>query len=247
MLTMSLTNKNEENQVKDLEFVVNEIKSLRTEDIASIDAPLPWDLLKDDGFAQKYYRISRDVLNRNGKTDITCAHTYITYNIPPTFGWLKKGDKLYPKSIIKDGRTGEKTYQPLSLQHLAAAKSVGTLILHNLSELYGIFNIVKDKALYVRVGPEHSRKQFKFKTIIKHLLYLKIKEPLVTEDLYMMFYQNPTPICRQCGFCVEIEKLESFSRCNFCALLKWAVAPTPMVEKPYHCSVKDEILHRCSN
>lgn len=125
--------------------------------------------------------------------------------------WLKKGDRLYPKSIITDGRTVEKTYQPFSLQHLAAAKSVGTLILHDLSELCGIYNMMKDNSLYVRIGSEHSRKQFKFEKIMKHVLYIKIKKPLATAEFYMKFIRIPHPSVNNVVFMMKSKNCKHFS------------------------------------
>lgn len=179
----------------------------------------------------------RKSLPANG-SGILCETMQLRFNIPLDFGWIRRGQSLYPRSIIT--HQNEQVYQPFSLMHMAAAASTPALMMYTPNSLFNVLNNIKNKSIYVRVGEETKRKHFDFRNILKHILYMKMGKPLfVSHEYFENLYENPKPFCTKCGIIQKIEK--SLCECEFCNFSRVAIAFTPSIEIIYHTNECEQI------
>lgn len=174
------------------------------------------------------FNLLRKKLRETEYSDIICTNIELSFNIPRNFGWITKDTKLYTRSIVKNVKSD--ILQPFSLQHLSAAKSISFLNKYNCIILCGVYNAVKNKRLYIRVGEDYKRRQLNFCVIVKELIDLKMMKSSV--ELQCFEYKNPNPICSRCGIINRIEF--EVCMCTFCIFLKNALLYTQTVEQRWH-------------
>lgn len=121
--------------------------------------------------------------------------------------------------VIKD-LSKNNYYEPISLQNIAAAGSINKLSTLESYELLNVFNIVKDKQIFVRAGPYHERKLNNFCNIVKNFIYKKDFVPLAPLEYFENVTLNPAPFCIHCGIFKKIEK--SMCWCLLCNFLRFA-------------------------
>lgn len=171
---------------------------------------------------------------QNGRTDMVCCTKFISFSVPKCYSWMKKGEVVYPRSIIKD--LTKASFQPFSLQHIAAARSIPTLKHQKAEILIGIYNATKTQNFYVRVGGPTKRKSYLFANIVKHHIYKQMHEPLVDLLYFEHVERSPKPICFKCGLIRKIEddSIGAPCYCLMCNFLRYVIASTPIIEKPFH-------------
>lgn len=163
---------------------------------------------------------------------ITCEkNVYLSLSMPSSFGWIWKGRSLFPTAIVKD--LAQANHQPMSLQHIAATSSVQILKKCTPTMLFVVYSVVKDKHFCIRAGKEEIRKSYDYTSIVKNYLFKQCYDPLVSSEYFENIEKNPVPFCIKCGLFSKIEKTAACS-CSMCVFLRFALAFTPSVEKPYH-------------
>lgn len=179
-------------------------------------------------------------LRRRSNEDIFCSKLNISFNVPNYYGWLKRGSAAYPRSIIKD--LTKATFEPFTLQHLAAANVVPHLKRYEPEILIGVYNATKNRYLYIRHGEETRRKIHLFSNMVKHFIYKRLGKPSLVGSLYLPFIEiNPKPFCVKCGLIRKIENgMDDFNcefvnfHCLLCEFSTNAIVHTPIVEKLCH-------------
>lgn len=168
---------------------------------------------------------------KSSRRNVICRNVQVSFS--------SRNDWVYPNrlatiakwSVIED--LSKNTYQPISLQHIAAATSIKKLNSLESCELLHVFNIVKNKQIFIRAGPNHERKIYNFANIVKHFIYKKIEfEPIAPLEYFEHVIMNPVPFCIHCGIFGKIEK--STCWCNLCNFLRFVGVFTTNIEKSYH-------------
>lgn len=159
-----------------------------------------------------------------------CDIVGLSFTTPKCYGFIYRCESIISRSVIRD--LTKATYSPLSLKHIAAAKSISSLKLYKSEILIGIYNATKNQDLFIRVGEKISRKTYKFSNIVKHFIYKQSYEPLVAPEYFEILNLKPTPFCIHCGLRRKIE--QNWCWCPLCNLLREAIAHTSIVEKPFH-------------
>lgn len=159
-------------------------------------------------------------------------------------GYIKKEESIFRYSIISDIQKA--TYNPLSLKHIAAAKSIPMLENYNSNILIGIYKATKNQDLYLRVGTVAERRNYKFANIVKHIIYKQMYEPLTCLQYFENLKLNPTSFCVDCGLIKKAESYRCF--CIPCYVLQGTLQFTPAVERPFHTTYHIDRFHfnQCS-
>lgn len=125
--------------------------------------------------------------------------------------------------------------QPFSLQHIAVAASIPTLINYDIEVLIAVQKIVKNQCFQVRVGPDHRRKCYDFESILRNHLFLKMGEPLLTAEYFEFIKKNPRAFCSFCGFSKHLKETKQVTHsCRLCSFLKHGFINTLPMEKNSH-------------
>lgn len=187
-----------------------------------------------------FVHLQRQTNSYSNKKFVICKHVNISFNTRSTWIYCNSQvdpdmhDHAYEKwAVIKD--LSQKTYQPMSLQNIAAAKSIKILNNFETCQLFSVFNVVKNKEIFVRAGPNHKRTIYNFANIVKHFIYKKEYEPIVPLEYFEHVKMNPAPFCFNCGLFQKIEMSKCW--CNLCEFLRYAGVFTTNIEKPYHTKI----------
>lgn len=164
---------------------------------------------------------------------VFCKNIKVAFNIKCDWISRKTACYMYTKwTKITD--LSKNKHQPISLQNIAAAASIKKLIYFESHILFAVFNMVKNKQIFIRAGPDHERKVYNFANIIKNFMYKIEYEPIVSLEYFDHVTLNPAPFCIHCGLFKKIEI--SMCWCNLCNFLRFACVFTINIEKPYHAN-----------
>lgn len=173
--------------------------------------------------------ILRDA-HRARTSEVNCNKTQLSFVILKQYGFIRKPESIFRYLEIKDMQKA--IFNPFSLQHIAAARSIPMLKHYGSSVLIGIYNATKNQDLYIRAGEMMERTHFKFANIVKHHIYKQTYGPLATLQFFENLELNPTPFCIACG--LILKTYGHHCSCRACRLLREALQFTSFVERPFH-------------
>lgn len=172
-------------------------------------------------------RQNREVICRNIGLSCSIKSDWVRCNKEPQYIYAK-----WPEIKILSNQI----YQPLTLLNIVAAATIKIINDFDSSELLFVFNIVKNKVIFIRAGPNHERKLYNFANIVKHFMYKKEIEPILPIEYFVNVIINPVSFCICCGIFQKIE--QSLCFCKLCKFLRYAYGFTSNIEKPYHTHTK---------
>lgn len=186
----------------------------------------------DDDDKVRIFNILQRSWIYNDRKPLTCdSCNGISFSIPACFGWISRGQHLFPRAIVNDS---SQTYrQPMKLQHIAAASSVRVLKNYNWIILLGVYIAMRYEYICIRTGKEEKRKAYDFSCIVLNYIYKQCCEPLVSPEYFENIEKRPKPFCFKCGLFKKITEI-NYHICHVAYYLKGTALFTPIVEKPYH-------------
>lgn len=93
--------------------------------------------------------------------EIICTKAQLSLTSTMPNQRINRAESIFHRSIIKD--LSKATFNPFSLQHIAAAQSVRVLKNYKPNVLVGVYNATKNQDLYVRVGALMTRKNYRIR------------------------------------------------------------------------------------
>lgn len=162
--------------------------------------------------------------------EIVCAKSQLSITSAIPDQRINNAESIFHRAIVKD--LAKAIFNPLSLQHIAAAQSVWALKYYKPKILVGIYNATKNQELYIRVGALAARRNYRFANIVKHYIYKQAFTPLVRSNYFKSLELSPKPFCVNCGLIQKTDK--SYCWCVVCHLARCAIVFTPKAEKPFH-------------
>lgn len=123
-----------------------------------------WKINSERKYLVEYLLLS---LRQGNFQNLICETTNISFNFIRHNDLDWKDKNLFLFSKIKDLSTGN--YNPLSLQHIAAAGSIKVLEKYDVNILLHVYNLINNKIFSIRAGEAHSRRNYDSKNIVKDI------------------------------------------------------------------------------
>lgn len=172
-----------------------------------------------------FLRLQREACGRN----VFCKNINVAFNIK-CYWICKKKLYIYAKwSKITD--LSKKSSANISAKYCRCGIDKKLNYFEGPILLF-VFNLVKNKQIIIRAGPDHERKIYNYANIIKNFMYKNEIEPIVPLEYFEHVKVDATPFCIHCGLFQKIQN--SMCWCNLCNFLRFAGVFTRNIEKLYH-------------